>query len=146
MPSIKTDKDARPAALEANQKHDALIEAVDIVPTILDYCGQQVPPIMQGRSFRPLLEGKGYTKRSSAFMEQKFPFGSSWKMIRTERYKYCTNRDGKELLYDLNEDPNELRDVGDRANYADALHACRRELLSRWFDVQQEYPLRSAPY
>ncbi len=135
-----------PNGFDCGQKREELIEAVDIVPTILDYCGFQIPPIMQGRSFRSLLDGSSYEERTSAFLELKFPFKRSWKTIRTRQFKYCTNRSGQELLFDLNEDPNELHDVSDNIEYVEALHECRRELLRRWFDVQQEYPLRSAQY
>ena len=135
-----------PARFEDTQVREELIEGVDVVPTILDYCGIQTPPLMQGRSFRPLLEEGEYEERTSAFIEHKFPFRSAWKTIRTRRYKYCVSADGAELLFDLHEDPGELNDVSGDPAHREALYDARRELLDRWFDVQQEYPLRTADY
>ena len=135
-----------PNGFDGVGSREELIEGVDIVPTLLDYCGLQIPPIMQGRSFRPLLEGRDYEARTSAFIEHKFPFQAAQKSIRTDRYKYYVDARDNELLFDLKADPNEQEDVSANAEYAEAIQRCRHELLRRWFDVQQEYPLRTADY
>ena len=116
------------------------------MPTILDYCGVQTPPVMQGRSFRPLLEQGCYEARRSAYMEYRRPFGPSHKTVRTHEYWYSTNNAGGEMLFDLRGDPNQLRDVSKHTDHSDALHEMRRELLRRWFDVEKQYPLRTAEY
>jgi arylsulfatase len=123
-----------------------LIEAVDLVPTVLECCAVQVPPYMQGRSFRPLLEGKEYEPRTSAFIEHRTPFRDSWKTVRTADLKYCAGSHAGEQLYDLQSDPQELRSVADEPGYADALADMRAELIRRWFDVEGQYPLRTGRY
>jgi arylsulfatase len=123
-----------------------LIEAVDLAPTILDMCGVQVPPVMQGRSFRGLLEGRGYTPRRSAFIEHRVPFGTSWKTVVTQEFKYAASNGGDELLFDLAHDPHELHNVAAAPECAGALAEMRAELLRRWFDVEHQYPLRTAAY
>jgi len=128
------------------QKHAELIEAVDLAPTILDYCGVQSPPFFQGRSFRFLLEGDDYEPRASAYIEHKDPFNRSWKTVRTHEFKYCAANNGSELLYDLVADPHEQRNVAVDPAYADALHAMRHELLRRWFTVENQYPLKTGKY
>ena len=35
-----------------------LVELIDVVPTVLDLCGVQVPSNVQGRSLAPLLRGR----------------------------------------------------------------------------------------
>ena len=134
------------AGFAGEQRHACLVEGVDTVPTILDYCGVQTPPQMQGRSLRPLLDGKPYAERSSVFIEHRYPFGASWKTVRSHAFKYCRSEAGEEELYDLVCDPHELRNVADEASYGDALGAMRAELLARWFDVESQYPLRTAQY
>lgn len=114
--------------------------------TILDYCGVQVPPVMQGRSFRPLLEGRDYRRRSSAFIEYLDPFRASWKTVRTGAWKYCTNDRGAELLFDLEADPDELRNLAGDPEAGGPLNDLRRELLRRWFDVENQYPRRTGAY
>ncbi len=141
-----------PEGIEPEQQFDALIEAVDIAPTILDFCGVQSPPFFQGRSFQALLKGKGYEPRSSAYIEFKDPFCKSWKTIRTHAYKYCVfsdvmgASDPDELLYDLREDPYEQRNVVNDPAYREALDMMRTELVRRWFTVEDQYPLRSGSY
>ncbi len=139
-----------------------LIEAVDLAPTILDYCGVQAPPFFQGRSFRALLNGRedDYRPRPSAYIEFKDPFRSSWKTVRTHDYTYSLYTEGRnadparatfseatgELLFDLRVDPNETRNVAGDPDHAEALHALRAELLRRWFTVENQYPLRTGKY
>ena len=135
-----------PRRMAARGVYSQIIEQVDIAATILDYCGVQTPPIMPGRSVRPLLEGGGYVERTSAFIEHRFPFGESWKAVRTADYEYVTYNTGQELLYDMQRDPHQLRDVSGDASYAAALHAMRAEILKRWFDVEAQYPLRTGVY
>jgi choline-sulfatase len=135
-----------PGAFGAGQRLAPLVEAVDLAPTVLDYCGVQAPPFFQGRSFRALLEGGDYAPRPSAYIEFKDPFRSSWKVVRTHEFKYCAARDGTELLFDLRADPHETRNVAADPGHADALHALRRELVRRWFDVEDQYPLRTGQY
>lgn len=128
------------------QRHTELIEAVDIAPTILDFCGVQAPPFFQGHSFRPLLEGGAYEPRSSVYIEFREPLSTSWKTVRTRAHKYCLRDDGLELLYDLQADPHERQNVASSPEYASTLHALRYELLQRWFTVQNPYPLRTGKY
>ncbi len=135
---------------------DELIEAVDIAPTILDYCGVQVPTSFQGRSFRPLLEGRPYRPRTSAYIEFRDPFRSSWKTVRTRAYTYSLYTLGRntnpalartgELLYDLEQDPHQTRNVAAEPAYLSDLQEMRAELARRWFTVEAQTPLRTGPY
>jgi arylsulfatase len=135
-----------PQKVEEGMQYDELVESTDITSTIVDYCGIQIPPQFQGRSLRALLEGKEFEPRTSAFIELKSPFQNSWKAIRTDRYKYCINQNGWELLYDLHEDPYEQHNVVEEPAYINALHAVRLELLQRWFTIEDQYPLKTAAY
>lgn len=135
-----------PGRIEAGTRRSELIELVDIAPSILDWCGIQVPPHLQGRSFRPLLEGVEYEARSSAYMEFRNPFAASWKTVRTHEFKYSAGKHGQELLFDLTSDPHELTNVADDPGHAEALGAMRHELLRRWFDVERQYPLKTGQY
>jgi arylsulfatase A-like enzyme len=123
----------------------ALVEAVDLAPTILDLCGIQTPPWFQGRTLLPLLRGEAYVGRDSVFIEYRDPFRSSWKTVRTHEHKLCVSA-SRELLFDLAQDPYELHDRADDAAYLSALHAMRRELVRRWFTVEKQYPLKTGIY
>ncbi len=138
-----------PGHIPARRHFSQLIEHVDLVPTILDYCGIQVSPQMQGCSFRALLEDKTYQERTSAYMEVKVPFSHSYKAIRTREYLYVMERSKNrdvERLYDMTTDPHQLQDVSGQSDYESTLTKLRRDFLSRWFDVENQYPLRTASY
>ena len=135
-----------PGRIEPGLKIDTLVEQVDICPMILDYCGVQIPRIVQGRSIRSVLEGQPYEPRTSIYMEQKVPFGTSWRTVRTLDYKYCYSNTSRELLIDLNKDPHELNNVASDEDYKEALYIMRHEMLSRLFDVEKQFPLKTGAY
>jgi arylsulfatase A-like enzyme len=47
-----------PAGITDDQVSDAMALNLDFVPTFLDFAGVPIPPDMQGRSLRPIPEGK----------------------------------------------------------------------------------------
>ncbi len=141
-----------PNKIPGGQRVSALIESVDIAPTILDFCGVQCPPFFQGRSFRKLIEGAAaasadaYQTRNSVYIEHKAPFKRSWKTVRTQHFKYCTSDAGTELLYDLQDDPYEQRNVAHHPEYREARERMRHELIRRWFTIENQYPLKTGAY
>jgi arylsulfatase A-like enzyme len=48
---------------------DNLVQTIDIAPTMLDYAGIDIPGSFQGKSIRPLLEGKEQKVREYSFSE-----------------------------------------------------------------------------
>lgn len=125
---------------------DSLIELVDVAPTILDWCGIQTPPALQGKSLLAELAGSGGAGRSSAYMEIRHPGAGGYKAIRTRQHLYERCTGGRERLWDLAKDPHQTQDIADLPHAAPALDACRKELLSRWFDVDPRTPLRTGQY
>lgn len=113
----------------------SLIEAVDVVPTLLECAGIPVPGHLQGRSFAPLLAGEEMAPRTSALTE-----GEGWKTLRLEGSRYVLEADGREALYDLQQDPGAYRDVGGDPAYHEALMHARHALLTRL--LARERPLR----
>jgi len=118
----------------------AMVEAVDILPTLLDLAGLQIPPHLQGHSFRHLLQNPVGKGRESVLME-----ATGWKNLRTNTYRYLFHADGREMLWHLESDPGEYMDVADVPEHQAALMDCRKRLLARI--IQQERPLdRTWPY
>ncbi len=116
----------------------SLVEAVDVLPTLLEGAGIQVPPLVQGRSLLPVLQGAGVTGRASALTE-----GRGWKSLRTEGYRYVCSfgePEGGEHLWDLEDDPGEYRDVAGNPGYAPALAEHRLLLLQRLLQNEQPLP------
>jgi arylsulfatase A-like enzyme len=95
---------------------DQMILNIDLGPTFLDLAGVAVPKEMQGRSWRPLLEGKPTDWRKAFFYE--YFFERSYAIptvlaVRTETAKLITypgHQDWDEA-YDLKTDPLETRNL-----------------------------------
>ena len=113
-----------PRVLEGGRRSSALVEAVDLAPTLLDAIGLPAEPAMEGRSLWELLSGRVdpdhhrddvYSEyHNSSTMMQDLDWNSS--MVRTDRYKLVAvhGRDTGEL-YDLDQDPHEMhKPVGRR--------------------------------
>jgi arylsulfatase A-like enzyme len=124
-----------PAALaQAGRAVDGITEALDVLPTLLEYAGVPVPPSVQGRSLLPVLTGATTEVRDSAITEAR-----GWKALRTARYRYVCESSGAEHLWDLEADPGEYCDVAADSEYAEALSDHRRLLLIR--TIENEHPL-----
>lgn len=85
------------------------------IPTFLETAGVPVPFRMQGRSLLPLLRDPGASGRKAFLLEfwRYFPENTpSYVGVRTERYKYIRFERGRpRWLFDLKEDPGELRNL-----------------------------------
>jgi arylsulfatase A-like enzyme len=127
-PLIIVDPDER-ADSTRGTRCQALAESVDIVPTLLDvYGGPPVPHVVDGLSLRPWLFGQTPSRwRDCVVSEYDFSFQDArielqtaprdaWlRMIFDGRWKYVLAEGCRPLLFDLLNDPHELRDLGTSA-------------------------------
>lgn len=116
-----------------------MVLSIDVAPSILDICG--APPLERthGRSWKPLLEGRTDGWRTSWFYEydyeKQFPYTPNVRGVRTDRWKYVRYPHGdggpdrhRAELYDLQEDPGELRNLIDDPAQAERVTELRAEL------------------
>lgn len=83
--------DPRTAGRLAAHRSTALVQSVDVAPTLLDLAGVSIPPEMQGQSFRPALAGEPFRGRSHSFAENLWStyFGNPrCETVRTAEWKY----------------------------------------------------------
>ena len=138
-----------PASVPAGQRISAIVNNVDFAPTLLDYAGVEKPELMQGRSFRTLLEGQ--TAPSDwpqatyyrYWMHMAHHDNPAHLGIRTADHKliyfYGLPLDAPGAvkkptepyweLYDLKADPKEMHNVVDDPRYASTLNALKKQLL-----------------
>ena len=109
-----------------------LAEAVDVVPTLLEAAGIQIPPALQGRSLLPILENRPYEVKGAALMEHH-----GWKNLRTPKFRYLIHTGGREELWDLENDPHEYRDVVAERAYGDVLTKHRKLLLEKLLGLER---------
>ncbi|MFX1430463.1 MAG: sulfatase [Promethearchaeota archaeon] len=137
-----------------------MISNVDLLPTILDLIGGNIPINIEGKSFLPLLTSHGHFYRESIFTEKSFhEFYDPIRSVRTEQYKYIINfekmdklyqidaftaRDpigkyigqfinsprSEEELYHLEEDPMELNNLAYNPDYKDIKFGMNQKLVN----------------
>jgi choline-sulfatase len=109
---------------------DALVEFIDIVPTVLDYCGVAIPKTVQGRSLTRLLDGKTEEHRDHVIVEyaqndEAMIRDGRWKLVfirgkrrRTDGYDPGRPLPGNTLkLFDLKNDPGEFTNLAGRPEH-----------------------------
>ncbi len=113
------------------QTVDTFAEQVDVIPTLLHWCGIQAPPDLPGRRL-PIGEGPE-TPRDSALTEQQ-----GYKTLRTRRRRYLVDDKGNESLFDMDDPYGEYRNLAERPDHAETLAEMRRLLIQRL--LQRERP------
>ncbi|MFC1790989.1 sulfatase [Gemmatimonadota bacterium] len=136
--SIRTPLIVRyPTVAEAGERIDGLVASVDFAPTVLEIAGVTRGDHLQGQSFVPLLMGDDSRARESVLVEfytyeNPFPWllDMDYRAIRTDRYKliHWIRHPGEEELYDLVEDPYEMRNLIDDPGMAEVVAELRAEM------------------
>ncbi len=92
--------------IPAEKTSDALVELIDLNPTVCELAGLPPQEGIDARSLVPLLQGEHQEHRAEAVSCIR-----NFRCIRTARYKLIDNHGGPDELYDLEEDPCELNNV-----------------------------------
>jgi iduronate 2-sulfatase len=88
-----------------------LVEFVDLLPTVADFCGVKPPPNLAGQSLRPLLEDPSKPGKPAVFTIVTRGPKNRGDSIRTDRWRYTEWSDGSRELYDHSTDPEEKRNL-----------------------------------
>ena len=106
---------------------------LDLVPTILEMVGAPVPDGLDGISLMPYLkqETEESIRKYAMVTYNGQQFGLyTQRMIRNEKYKYVWNPTDIDELYDMQNDPCELKNLSNDPEYAEVLKKLRLDLLS----------------
>jgi arylsulfatase A-like enzyme len=105
----------------------SLISNADLFPTLLDFAGADVPPC-DGLSLRGALSGADRRHaRTEAVVQYPSP---AIRTLRRDRCKYSLYETGAEMLFDLDSDPDELRNLAGNAEWQREKNDLRETLLS----------------
>lgn len=130
-----------PGQKSAGRKCNALVEFVDIYPSLAELCGLKSPEGLEGISFKPLIENPDQSWKKATFSQyprtipgQGRAMGHS---LRTERFRLtewsASNREFKEYeLYDYEKDPAGNVNVAPQAAYAEKLRELTALLHNGW--------------
>jgi len=127
--------------IKAGIKSDALVELVDIAPTILDAAGIDIPYFMQGKSLMPLLRGQAdphhhkdrvVAEFNDALGSAEFSYPTHATMTFDGRHKMVVyHGHGFGELFDLHADPGEFDNLWDDPGAQDLRH----DLLHKHLDA-----------
>ena len=127
------------ADLPKGTKLSEVVQNVDIAPTVMDFAGLGTKDHMNGNSFKPLLYNKEIAWRDTVyyeyFWERPFPQTPTVHAVRTSKYKFIRYHgiwDTNEL-YDIENDPNEMRNLIRDPQYAQVAKDLRDALFT-WLE------------
>ena len=114
----------------------ALVEFVDIYPSLCELAGLPVPEFLEGTSFAPLMDTPELPWKTAAF--SLYPRGNTmgWSM-RTDRYRYTEWGDYKQVprfreLYDHQTDPDENVNLANLPGQAETVARLSEQLHGGW--------------
>lgn len=146
IPMIVVDPSSQADATRGTT-NNALVEAIDLLPTFVDYSGDDSRThdhMLEGYSLQPLLHGKSVDAwRTHAFSEADYawrparlalslaPNQARAFMITDGRWKYVHYEHHRPQLFDMETDPKELHDLAGDSRYEERLLSLQ-DSLSAW--------------
>ena len=128
-----------PGTIEAGSKTTAMVQNIDIAPTLLDIAGVKAPSTAKfdGSSFAPILRGEKIEWRKHILYEYhwewNFPATPTTFAIRTDRYKYVYYHGTWDIdgFYDLQTDPIERHNLITVPAYQKQIASMRKRLFDQ---------------
>ncbi|MCF7973241.1 MAG: sulfatase-like hydrolase/transferase [Phycisphaerae bacterium] len=114
---------------------------IDMMPTLCDFAGVDVPAELPGKSLKAPAMGRAPAWQRDYIVSQNHmvqcepvdgrlltPHG---RMVRSDRYKYCVYSEGqrRESLVDMKNDPGEMKNLAQDAAHRKALEQHRQYLI-----------------
>lgn len=93
---------------------------IDMYPTLADLCGLPRPKGIEGRSLAPLLKNPKANWKAPIYSVTAMRDNKIGKSVRTDRWHYAEYEEGKDgaMLFDHDNDPNELKNLANDPKYA----------------------------
>lgn len=131
-----------PAVGQKGEKVNALVEFVDVYPTLCQLCDISPPSDLEGTSMVRLMEDPNLPWKSAAFSQ--FPKGTKMgHSMRTNRYRYTEwqpkSKDDTSApileLYDEQNDPRETVNIANDPENAELIAQLHQQLSRGWKDA-----------
>jgi len=119
-----------PGVVRSGKRSDALVELIDLFPTVMDFLGFETPESVQGRSLMPVLTGE--TNRHRDYVTSEFyrpKLSQPMRMQFDGRYKVIDN--GTNIppeVYDCRTDPREIHNIAQLPEHSDRVATVTAEL------------------
>ncbi len=140
-----------PAVARPGSRIRGMALNIDICPTFLDLAGAPIPEGVKGRSLRPLLHGQARGWREDFLYEYDWEAEArkrpAIRGVRTERWKLIEypGSDNITELYDLQNDPREMRNLAYFSPGSEPERKMRELLKQRTRDIPPPITQTSVP-
>lgn len=132
-------KGPKGSGIEPGVVHDQVMELRDVMPTLLDCAGLPIPESVDGYSFLPIARGERREWRKWLHGEHTiFNQSLHWLTDGHEKYVWFSGS-GHEQLFDLDNDPQELRDLAHAPTSADRVGRWRQVLAQALRDREEGF-------
>jgi arylsulfatase A-like enzyme len=126
------------AGFQGKQKTEALVEFVDIFPSLCELAGLEKPSQLHGKSFVPLMETPGQLWKEAVYC--RYVLGES---VKTKDYLYTEwfNKQQESfasMLYNHQRDPDENVNVVEEAAFSEEVSAFQ-QLLQEQIKQREKY-------
>ncbi|MCI0702809.1 MAG: sulfatase-like hydrolase/transferase [Planctomycetia bacterium] len=127
--------------IPANKKSSALVYLFDIFPTVAELCEVKLPEKVEGKSLVPVMTGKAEKVRDEIFgvyrSFQRCVRTTEWKLIRYPHINHTQ-------LFNIKDDPDELKDLARDPKFADKVKEMMKLLEAQQKAFGDTQPLTSA--
>ncbi len=126
---------------------EAIIDAPDLMPTLLGLCGMPIPETVEGVDFSNHITGGPDPSDGCGLIMCPHPFGQYQKRhggrefrgLRTRRHTYVRDLNGPWLLYDNETDPYQLNNLADDPGHVDVRAGLDRRLAQQLQRLGDEF-------
>jgi N-sulfoglucosamine sulfohydrolase len=128
-----------------NSEH--MVSAVDILPTLVEVMGLEIPPGVDGRTFLPLLEGESQGERDrvfKAYNENASGDRNPMRAVQSRQFLFIFNpwSDGRRAMFSAtNETATHKRMTElakDNVQIAGRLNLLKHRVLEEFYDIQKD--------
>ena len=131
----------------AGREVNAMLNAHDIMPTLLGLCDLPIPDTVEGRNFALVLHGGDDPSGGAALLACFHPFGEwtranggrEYRGVRTHRYTYTRTLDGPWLLYDNQTDPYQMTNLIDDPAHIGVRDQLESQLQAMLAELNDEF-------
>lgn len=114
------------------QMRQELVELRDVLPTFLDAAGLPTPVAVEGKSTLDVLRGKPWRTMLDLEHASCYAPKDGWVALTNQRYKYVYYTiTGAQQLFDLQNDPHELRDLATESDSAALVKEWRQRMVQQ---------------
>lgn len=125
--------------LKSNVTTNVPVGLQDVMPTLLDAAGLDIPASVSGKSLLPLMRGESSIGREILHGEHAPCYGPNQanQFITDGKMKFIWHtQNGREHLFDLENDPNELHDLTRKTDAESRVQSWREKMI----DVLRDRP------